>query len=79
MQSKPVPPPLKPLPGLRLHLHRLIDMLSEDERRTLYEDLAERVREYHVPAFSRWTDHHVFEKAFAGLMRDLRREDAIKA
>lgn len=39
------------------------------------EDLAEKVREYHIPDFSSWKDHDAFEAAFADLMRDLRRED----
>ncbi len=39
------------------------------------EDLAEKVREYHIPDFSNWRDHDSFESAFAKLMADLRRED----
>lgn len=38
------------------------------------EDLAEKVREYHIPDFSTWTEEKRFEEAFADLMRDLRRE-----
>jgi hypothetical protein len=33
------------------------------------------VREYHIPDFSNWKQEDEFEKAFADLMRDLRRED----
>jgi len=36
------------------------------------EDLAEKVREYHVPDFSQWKDEDAFEKAFGELMRDLK-------
>lgn len=36
------------------------------------EDLAEKVREYHIPDFSDWKDHDRFEAAFAGLIADLR-------
>lgn len=36
------------------------------------EDLAEKVREYHIPDFSCWKDHDKFEAAFAKLMADLR-------
>ena len=43
------------------------------------EDLAEKVREYHIPDFSKWKDEDEFEKAFATLMRDLRRQDDRKA
>ena len=39
------------------------------------EDLAEKVREYHIPDFSKWKQEDEFEKGFASLMRDLRRED----
>jgi len=40
------------------------------------EDLAEKIRAFHVPSFCDWKDHDSFEKGFADLMRDLRREDA---
>jgi hypothetical protein len=43
------------------------------------EDLAEKVREYHIPNFTDWKNHDAFEKAFADLMRDLRREDEERA
>jgi len=43
------------------------------------EDLAEKVREYHIPNFSNWKDEDEFEKAFADLMHDLRREDNKRA
>jgi hypothetical protein len=43
------------------------------------EDLAEKAREYHIPNFSNWKDEDEFEKAFADLMRDLRREDQKRA
>jgi|GEM_PF-2568051 len=36
------------------------------------EDLAKKVREYHIPDFSNWKHEDDFEKAFADLMRDLR-------
>jgi len=29
------------------------------------EDLAEEVRKYHIPDFSNWKNHAVFERAFA--------------
>ena len=41
----------------------------------LGEDLADRVREYHIPVFSNWKDHDAFEDAFARLLRDLRAEE----
>jgi hypothetical protein len=44
------------------------------------EDLAEKVREFHIPTnFSKWKTEDEFEKAFADLMRDLRREDQTRA
>ena len=44
------------------------------------EDLAEKVREFHIPTnFSKWKTEDAFEKAFADLMRDLRREDQKRA
>jgi len=44
------------------------------------EDLAEKVREFHIPTnFSKWRTEDEFEKAFADLMRDLRREDQKRA
>ena len=36
------------------------------------EDLAEKIREYHIPDFSNWKDHDAFESAFTDLLRDLR-------
>ncbi|NOT00489.1 MAG: toll/interleukin-1 receptor domain-containing protein [Phycisphaerales bacterium] len=39
------------------------------------EDLAEKVREYHIPDFANWKQEDDFEKGFAALMRDLRRQD----
>ena len=39
-------------------------------------DLAVEVREYFIPDFSDWRDHDAFEKAFAGLMEDLKAEGA---
>ncbi len=36
------------------------------------EDLAEKVREFHVPQFVEWKDHDRFEEAFSRLMEDLR-------
>jgi hypothetical protein len=38
----------------------------------LGKDLAKVVREYHIPAFSKWKDHDSFEAAFAKLLEDLR-------
>lgn len=38
------------------------------------EDLAEKIREYHIPDFSNWKDHDAFQDAFADLLRDLRDE-----
>ena len=38
------------------------------------QDLARLVRAYHVPDFSTWKDHDSFEKAFGGLLRDLKAE-----
>lgn len=39
------------------------------------EDLAQKIREFHIPTnFSKWKTEDEFEKAFATLMRDLRRE-----
>jgi hypothetical protein len=35
------------------------------------KDLAKVVREYHIPAFSKWKDHDAFEAAFARLIEDL--------
>jgi hypothetical protein len=39
-------------------------------------DLAEEVRQYFIPDFSRWKDHDAFERAFARLLRDLKATDA---
>jgi hypothetical protein len=39
-------------------------------------DLADEVRAYHIPDFSRWNDHDAFERAFAWLLRDLKATDA---
>jgi hypothetical protein len=41
--------------------------------------LAKRVREYHIPDFSKWKDHDSFEAAFADLLRDLKREEPTTA
>lgn len=43
------------------------------------EDLAEKVREFQIPDFSKWKEEDEFETGFASLMRDLRREDAGEA
>jgi hypothetical protein len=40
-------------------------------------DLAERVREYHIPSFARWKNQDDFEEAFADLLRDLRAEQSV--
>ena len=37
--------------------------------------LAEEVRQYFIPDFSRWKEHDAFEAAFTRLLRDLRVED----
>lgn len=39
------------------------------------KDLAEEVRQYHIPDFSHWKDHDEFEAAFSRLLKDLRAED----
>jgi hypothetical protein len=39
-------------------------------------DLAKEVRELHIPDFSKWKDHDEFEKAFANLLRDLKKSGA---
>ena len=39
------------------------------------EDLAKKVREYHVPDFTNWKDHDAFEAAFGKLMEDLKAEE----
>ncbi|MSR59346.1 MAG: toll/interleukin-1 receptor domain-containing protein [Planctomycetaceae bacterium] len=36
------------------------------------EDLAAEIRKYHIPDFSNWKNHDVFEKAFTRLLRDLK-------
>jgi hypothetical protein len=36
------------------------------------EDLAEAVRNYHLPDFSHWKNHAAFEAAFVRLEKDLR-------
>ena len=36
------------------------------------ENLAEAVRNYHIPDFSNWKNHDAFEAAFARLEKDLR-------
>jgi hypothetical protein len=41
----------------------------------LGKDLAKVVREYHIPAFSKWKDHDSFEAGFARLLEDLRASD----
>ena len=41
-------------------------------RRERGDDLAEKVRAYHVPDFSQWKREEAFEKAFGELMRDLK-------
>jgi hypothetical protein len=40
------------------------------------KDLAKVVREYHIPAFSKWKDHDAFEAAFARMIRDLKAEES---
>jgi TIR domain/Pentapeptide repeats (8 copies) len=45
----------------------------------LGKDLAEIVREYHIPAFSNWKNEDAFEAAFTRLLDDLKSEDAIDA
>jgi hypothetical protein len=39
------------------------------------KDLAEEVRQYFIPDFSRWKEHDQFESAFSRLLHDLRTED----
>jgi TIR domain len=36
------------------------------------KDLGVELREYFIPDFSNWTDHHSFEKSFERLLNDLR-------
>jgi hypothetical protein len=36
------------------------------------KDLAEELRQYFIPDFSRWKEHDPFEVAFARLLKDLR-------
>ena len=36
------------------------------------EDLAEKIREYHISDFSNWKNHDGFESTFTDLLRDLR-------
>jgi TIR domain/Pentapeptide repeats (8 copies) len=43
----------------------------------LGRDLAELVREYHIPDFSRWKDHDSFEAGFSKLLKDLKAEESI--
>jgi hypothetical protein len=38
----------------------------------LAEDVAEEIREYFIPDFTKWEDHKSFEAAFARLIRDLK-------
>ena len=38
------------------------------------EDLAEKIREYHIPDFENWKVHDAFESAFADLLRDLQEQ-----
>jgi uncharacterized protein YjbI with pentapeptide repeats len=35
------------------------------------KDLATEIREYYIPDFSHWKDHHAYQKAFERLLRDL--------
>jgi hypothetical protein len=43
------------------------------------KDLAEVIREYHIPDFSNWKDRDSFEKALSGLLRDLKAEQPARA
>jgi hypothetical protein len=36
------------------------------------KDLAVEVREYFIPDFSNWKDHHSFEASFSRLLKDLK-------
>ena len=45
----------------------------------LGRDLAELVREYHIPDFSRWKDHDSFEAGFSKLLKDLKAEESTGA
>ena len=40
----------------------------------LAEDVAQEIREYFIPDFSKWRDHDAFEGAFARLLKDLKTE-----
>jgi hypothetical protein len=39
------------------------------------EDLAEEVRKFFIPDFTRWKNRKAFEAAFARLLRDLQAEE----
>jgi len=39
------------------------------------KDLAEEIRQYFIPDFSKWKEHDPFEKAFAKLRSDLKAEE----
>jgi len=43
------------------------ELFDEDEGR----DLADEIREYHIPDFSNWKNHEAYGKALLGLIRDL--------
>ena len=42
------------------------------------KDLATKLREYFISAFSHWKEHDPFEAAFARLLKDLRAEERAK-
>jgi uncharacterized protein YjbI with pentapeptide repeats len=42
-------------------------------------DLAEEVRQYFIPDFTRWKEHDTFEREFARLLRDLKAVNALPA
>jgi hypothetical protein len=62
---------------------RLLDYEALADWNSFYadlgEDLAEEIREYFIPDFSKWKDHDTFEKAFAELLRDLKQEESTSA
>lgn len=57
---------------------RLVQFEDVEKWESVYTDLgvdvAEELREYHIPDFSNWKDHDKFEAAFARLLRDLKAE-----
>ena len=59
---------------------RLMDYEDLQQWKSFYadlaEDLAEEIREYFIPDFSKWKDHDSFEAEIAGLLKDLKTEES---